>query len=89
MCSNNHTLRGDHSIVAGCHIIVKNTCNKVHEIDDIIGGARKKDATDHHVTFSGTKLIRRDEPMFRRSFHQLRGPAQIMQNPIFKAAHTS
>ena len=40
-------------------------------MDDIIGGALKKDATDCHVTISGAKLIWREEPMFCSSFHHL------------------
>ena len=43
-------------------------------MDDILGGALKKDATDCHVTISGDELIWRDEPMFHSSFHHLVAP---------------
>ena len=46
-------------------------------MDDIVRGALKKDATDHHVTISGAKLIRRDEPMFHSSFHHLVAPDNV------------
>ena len=56
-------------------------------MDDIIGGALKKDATDCHVTVSGTELIWREEPMFVALF--IISWPQIMWNHIFKAAHIS
>ena len=56
-CSNNHTLRRDHTVVAGGGIIVKDTGNKSHEADYVIGRTFKQDAADRHVAIASTVLV--------------------------------
>jgi hypothetical protein len=53
----NHTLGRNHAIIGSCCVIVKDNCNKSHEVDDIEGGSFQEDATNRHVAILASKLV--------------------------------
>ena len=49
-------------VIAGGGIIVKDTRNKSHEANDVIGYMFEQHATDCHVSVVGTTLVQQNQP---------------------------
>ena len=61
-------------IIASCGIIVEDACDKLHEVDDVIGCAFEEDTTYCHMAVPGTKLVWCYQTMGCGLFHHLVTP---------------